>query len=95
MVSFTDCDGIEHAVQVAATSMYEAAALAISEFRKHPWGDGIGPGRATRLTVRVETPATAHQFTVQQLEEWVARSPKSPREVIFKARLRELLNRKP
>ena len=32
-VSFTD-SGIEHAVEVSADSLYEAAALAIAEFRK-------------------------------------------------------------
>ena len=33
-VSFTDGEGIMHAVQVPAASLYEAAALAVAEFRR-------------------------------------------------------------
>jgi hypothetical protein len=33
LVSFTDSEGIRHAVEVEASSLYEAAALAIGEFR--------------------------------------------------------------
>jgi hypothetical protein len=48
LVSFTDSEAIRHAVEVAASTLYEAAALAIGEFR--PCGftaDASGP--ATRL----------------------------------------------
>jgi hypothetical protein len=34
LVFFTDSEGIRHAVEVAASSLYEAAALAIGEFRR-------------------------------------------------------------
>jgi hypothetical protein len=33
-VSFTDSEGIQHAVEVEADSLYEAVALAVAEFRK-------------------------------------------------------------
>ena len=35
VVSYLDLSGIRHQVEVEATSMYEAAALAIRAFREH------------------------------------------------------------
>jgi hypothetical protein len=35
VVSFTDADGVEHSVRVSAASLYEAAVLALAEFRRH------------------------------------------------------------
>jgi hypothetical protein len=34
LVSFTDSGGVHHAVEVSASTLYEAAALAIAEFRR-------------------------------------------------------------
>jgi hypothetical protein len=54
-VSFTDSEGIEHAVGVAAASLYEAAVLALAEFRCCGFADAtFGP--AIRLNVRVKAP---------------------------------------
>ena len=53
-VSFTGTDGMVHAVEVTASSLYEAA---LAEFRSG-WLVEVLPGRATRLTVTVKAPAT-------------------------------------
>ena len=53
-------------------------------------GDAL-PAPATRLTVEVRGPATSHELTVRKLENWLASSPKSPKEQAAKTRLRELL----
>ncbi len=92
MVSFLDSEGIQHSVQVAAESLYEAAALALREFKASRFGSDALPGPATRLTVEVRTPATSHELTVRRLENWLSASPKSPREQAVKIRLRELLS---
>ena len=34
LISFTDSEGIRHAVEVSASTLYETAALAIGEFRR-------------------------------------------------------------
>jgi hypothetical protein len=65
VVSFTDSEGIRHAVEVAATSLYEAAALAINEFRRCGF-TANAPGPATRLTVTVKTPATSHEVRLSK-----------------------------
>lgn len=91
MVSFNDSSGIRHSIQVAAESLYEAAALAVREFRRHPWSDGMEPGTGTRLAVSVKGPVTTHEVTIGQMEKWVVRSPKSPSETVLKSRVREIL----
>src|SRR5258707_9765145 len=53
--SFVDSAGIRHSIEVAAESLYEAAALAVNEFRRHPWTDGIEPGLVTVLEVNILT----------------------------------------
>jgi hypothetical protein len=60
LVSFTDSEGIRHSVEVTASTLYEAAALAIAEFRRCGF-TANAPGPATRLTVAVQTPATSHE----------------------------------
>lgn len=69
-VSFTDSSGIECSVEVAAESLYEAAALAVAEFRKQGLLQAaIGPG--TVLTV-VSYPAAPRRYslTLGKLETW-------------------------
>jgi hypothetical protein len=93
VVSFIDSARIRHSVEVAAESLYEAAALAVNEFRRHPWTDGMEPGAVTRLAVSVNAPQTTHELSIRQLEKWVASSSKSPSDAVLKARIRALLDR--
>jgi hypothetical protein len=81
-------------VEVAAESLYEAAALAVREFRRHPWVDDVEPGIVTPLSISVKPPATTHEVSIKQLERWAASTPKSPREFAQKSRVRELLQQK-
>ena len=91
VVSFVDSTGIRHSIEVAAESLYEAAALAVKEFRRHPWTDGMEPGAVTRLAVSVKVPATTHEVSIRQLEKWVSGGARSPQETMLKERVRELL----
>jgi hypothetical protein len=61
VVSFVDSGGIRHSVEVAAESLYEAAALAVNEFRQHPWVDDLEPGAVTPLSISVKMPTTIHE----------------------------------
>jgi hypothetical protein len=91
MVSFRDSGGIQHSLEVAAESLYEAAVLAVREFRACSWGVEIQPGTMTRLTVKVKAPTTVHELTLKQVENWLASSAKSPSDALLKKRLREML----
>lgn len=70
VVSFTDSEGIEHSVRVPAASLYEAAVLALAEFRRHGFADAtFGP--ATKLTVKIQEPEVSHTVSVSRLKSWL------------------------
>lgn len=70
LVSFTDSNGIRHAVEVAASTLYEAATLAMAEFRRCGF-TADAPGPATRLTVSVKAPSTTHEIQWGKVEVWL------------------------
>jgi hypothetical protein len=91
-VSFTDGANITHTVTVSASSLYEAAALGVAEFKRSGFAfTSIGP--ATRLTIAVEPPATKHELSVGKLQAWLETNGKTPREQATKVTLRQLLGR--
>ena len=67
-VSFTDSDGLSHAVHVQAESLYEAVALAMGEFRD----DHLVPKPAptTEFTVTIERPPIEHRIRLSQVIKW-------------------------
>ena len=85
-VSYLDVSGIRHQVEVEATTMYEAAALAIKAFREHE----CEPGQLSQLEVEIRTSVT-HTLTVKKLREWLNGGAKTPKDVVMKDRLRELI----
>ena len=89
-VSFTDTEGITHTVSVSASSLYEAAARGVAEFRRCGFTDAV-VGRVTRLTVAVESPGTTHELPMSKLMAWLECSGKSPREQATKGTLRGLM----
>jgi hypothetical protein len=89
-VSCVDIQGVEHAIEVSAGSVYEAVAQALRMFRDNEWVDEIGRGQTT-ITVKVKHPEIEHTVRVQDFERWLDSTPRSPAEMILKNRLRELL----
>ena len=89
-VSCVDLGGIEHTVEVTAGSLYEAVVRALQIFRDNDWIESIGRGQ-TAILVKVKHPETEHIVRVQDFERWLEASPRSPADMIFKNRLRELL----
>jgi hypothetical protein len=85
-VSYLDVSGIRHEVEVEAASMYEAAALAVKVFREHD----CEPGQLSQLEIEIRTSVT-HTLTVKKLREWLKGGAKTPKEVVIKDRLRELI----
>jgi hypothetical protein len=91
-VSFDDGAGMTHTVTVAASSLYEAAALALAEFKKSGFAMmAVGPG--TRLKVTVESPATTHELIVGKFDAWLSTNGRTPREQAQKVNLRQILGR--
>ena len=85
-VSYLDLSGIRHQVEVEAGSLYEAAALAVRAFRDHD----CEPGPLCQLEIEIRTSVT-HTLTVKKLREWLNGGAKTPRDVVMKDRLRELM----
>jgi hypothetical protein len=90
-VSFTDTEGITHTAVVTASSLYEAAALGVAEFRRCGLVDAL-PGPVTTLSVTVESPSTMHEVPMRKLTAWLETGGRSPREQATKAALRERLH---
>jgi hypothetical protein len=91
-VSFADTEGMTHSVKVMAASLFEAAALGVAEFRRCAMMDAA-PGPATRITVTVESPGSAHEIPMRKLTSWLEGGGRSPAEQAVKVRLREILAR--
>ena len=81
---------MRHSVEVVASSLYEAAVLALKEFRSCSFTE-VTAGKGTKLNVAVSGPAEAHEITVGQIESWLQSRGKSPREQTTKTKLAELL----
>jgi hypothetical protein len=73
----------------ARAHCYEAAVLALSEFRRT--GIAVTPGPGTRLRVEVKAPAVAHELSVGKLRAWLEGSGKTPAEQALKTRLKDIL----
>src|SRR5258707_14526193 len=89
VVSFADVRGIKHSVDVEAESLYEAAILGVSRFRKDPWIERIG--ESTVIDVEVREPATKHALSLKQIDRWLSGVTANPSEASKKAKLKMML----
>jgi hypothetical protein len=87
VVKLRDADGVEHAVQVMAGSLYEAGCLALHQFRRSAWSHQAAIETGT-LHVEVWEAPTVYKIIVADLEKWLGRSGGSPREVALKHHIR-------
>jgi hypothetical protein len=85
-VSYLDVSGIRHQVEVEASSLYEAAALAVKAFRDHD----CEPGQLCQLEIEIRTSIT-HTLTVRKLRDWLNGGAKTPKELVVKEKLKALL----
>ena len=90
-VSFRDSDGIEHAVELEARTLYEAVGLAIERFRRceHVKYD---PKGLHEFVVESREPSTQHRLTRNMFDTWLRRPGGSPADVALKTRLKSLLD---
>jgi hypothetical protein len=93
-VSFRDSEGIEHAVELDARTLYEAVGLAIDRFRRseHVTYD---PKGMHEFIVESREPSTQHRLTRSMFDAWLRRPGRSPADVALKTRLKELLGSVP
>jgi hypothetical protein len=92
-VSYRDADGIEHSVEVTATTLYEAVALAVARFRLDDgWAIAPpGPGCEFRVKVLPDSPVT-YTVALSKVESFARHgTAKGPKGILQKERIRELL----
>jgi len=87
IVSYVDVEGLRHAVEVEAESLYEAAALAVRTFRQHD----CAPGELSKLEVEIRSSIT-HTVTLKKIHSWLQGGARSPKEAVTKERLRALIH---
>ena len=89
-MSFVDSDGVEHAVELDARTLYEAVGLAIDRFRRceHVSYD---PKGMHEFVVESREASTQHRLTRNMFDAWLRRPGGSPADVARKGRLKELL----
>jgi hypothetical protein len=89
VVTFRDGEGVDHAVVLTAESLYEAATVALRQFRRADWSREAALDLGT-LRIEVWEQPTLYRVDVAKLEAWLRRSGGSPREVVLRDKLKEL-----
>ena len=89
-MSFRDSDGIEHAVELDARTLYEAVGLWIERFRRCEQVK-YDPKGLHEFTVESREPGTQHRLTRNTFDAWLRRPGGSPADVALKTRLKRLL----
>ena len=93
-VSYLDSRNIEHAVDVTADSLFEAAAVAVRAFREGALIDEL-PVAGTELRIAVLPLPVEHRVSLQRVQQWAQTGTvKSPVEKLRRDRVRELLGLK-
>jgi hypothetical protein len=93
-VTYLDSRNIEHAVDVTADSLFEAAAVAVRAFREGALMDDL-PVAGTELRIAVFPLPVEHRVRLQRVEQWAQTGTvKSPVEMLRRERVRELLGLK-
>ena len=89
-VSFRDADGIEHAVEVEARTLYEAVGLAIDRFCRCEHVK-YEPKGLHEFTVEPREPGSQHRLTRNTFDAWLRRPAGSPADMALKTKLKEIL----
>ena len=80
----TGLDGATHSVDVQASSLFEAASLALTAFRQEPsWATEALTANA-RFRVEVQHPPTVHDVPLKAIEQWRRSPTTSPRDYVMK-----------
>src|ERR1700674_573152 len=88
-VTIEDMNGVSHAVDVTAETLYQAVALGVAAIRTDEWVTGIAQG-LNPVKVRVIV-AIEHEVRLMDFTKWLDRDGGSPREITDRKRIRSIL----
>jgi len=89
-VAICDIDGVDHAVEVTASTLYEAVALGLVSLRGEDWVSAIPEG-LNAVKVSVMNVPIEHSVRIQDFNAWLRREGGTPRERADRSRVREIL----
>lgn len=89
IVTFRDGEGVDHAAVITAESLYEAAVVALRQFRRADWSRESALDLGS-LRIEVWEQPTLYRVEIAKLEAWLKRDGGSPREVVLRGKLKEL-----
>jgi hypothetical protein len=96
-VSYRDVDGIQHAVDVNAASLYEAIALAVAQFRRDDGWAASPPGPGCEFQVKTlpDSPVT-YSIPLKKVETFALHGTVAgPQDILRKERIKKLLRLDP
>src|ERR1700722_20036440 len=89
-VTIQDLNGVTHAVNVTAATLYEAVALGMGAIRTDEWVTDIGQG-LNAVKVQVTNVSVEHEVKMTDFTKWLDRSSGSPREMMERKGIRSIL----
>ena len=89
-VVVSDMEGVEHTVEVSASTLYEAIALGLLAIRTSEWTGQIPQG-LNKVRVLVRDVPVEHTVTIGAFEKWLSRQGGAPRDIMARKRVQEIL----
>jgi hypothetical protein len=89
-VTIQDLDRVAHTVEVTASSLYEAVAQGLAAIRGNEWVSGFGEGHGV-VKVSVSDVRVEHEVKLGDFTKWLETKGRSPREVMQRQKIREIL----
>jgi len=89
-VSITDSEGVTHTADVTASTLYEAVALGLKAIRGDDWSGSFSEEYGAVQVLVTEIPVE-HTVKLKDFSAWLQRSAGSPKDVIARGRVREIL----
>jgi hypothetical protein len=87
-VSFVDRHGVYHAVNVQAATVFEAVCRASAIFKRSVAED---PTWAAEFVVEVQERPKLYRVKTEGMKKWLVRNGNSPRDLMARKRLSEML----
>jgi len=89
-VTIRDMEGVEHAVQVTAGTLYEAVALGLASIRTDEWVEGIPEGLNV-VKVAASNIPVEHSVPIKDFNAWLKKNGGSPREMAGRQKIKAIL----
>lgn len=91
IVTFTGPDDVQHQTEVQAESVFEAAAMALRQFREDTWSAEASHWTGL-LEMRVKQPEVRHRVMLSKFQKFVEAQGGTLRQQSLRDRVKAILN---